>query len=74
MAMEVRHFQLFKNERIMHNGAKFKMKVGLKEITERYPREVYWGICKCVEQRSVTSVSVGIQCTGGFADMSGGKL
>ena len=62
-----------KNERITFDGAKFKMKVDLKEITERYRGEVYQGICSCVEWRSITGASVGIQCTGGFADMSGGK-
>ena len=39
-----------------------------------YSGEAYQGICRCVEQRSITRASVGIQCTGGFADMSGRKL
>ena len=79
--MEVRYFKLFihysficKNERVLYNGAKFKMKKALKQITERYPGEVYEGICRSIVQKSITSASVGIQCTGGFADMSGRKL
>ena len=36
----------------MYNSAKFKIKVDLKKkITERYPGEVYQGICRSVEQR-----------------------
>ena len=51
------------------------MKVEYKEkITERYPGEVYQGISRCVEWRNITRVSVGIQYTGGLADMSGRKL
>ena len=51
------------------------MEVDLKEkITERYPREVYQGICKGVERRGITRAFVGIQCTGSFADISGRKL
>ena len=73
--MEVQYFQQFFHERIIFNGAKFKIKVDLKEkITERYPGKVYQGICRCVEQRSITTALVGIQCTGGFADMRGKKL
>ena len=33
----------------------------------------FLGIFKCDESRSITEASVGIQCTGGFANMSGGK-
>ena len=63
-----------KNERILFNGAKFKIKVDLKEkLTVRCYGEVCQGICKC-EWRSITRALVGIQCTGGFADMSGRKL
>ena len=59
----------------MLNGAKFKIKVDLKEkITERYPGEVFQAIFRCVERMSITTASVGIQCGGGIADMSGGKL
>ena len=44
-----------KNERILSHGVKFKAKVDLKEkITERYPGEVYQGISRCVERRSIT--------------------
>ena len=54
MVMEVQHFQQFfhfQNERIIFNGAKFKIKVDLKEkITERYPGEVDQGICRCGER------------------------
>ena len=57
IVMEVQHFPaiLSLNERIMFNSAKFKIKVDLKEkITKVYLREVYQGICKCVELRSIT--------------------
>ena len=58
----------------MYNDAKFKIKVDLKEkITETYPGEFYQGICRCVEWRNITRASVGIQCTEGLADMSGGN-
>ena len=47
----------------------------LKEkISERYPGEVNQGISRCIEHRSITWASVGIQCTGDFADKSGRKL
>ena len=50
------------------------MKVDLKKkIIERYLGDVYQQICRCVEWRSITRASVGIQCTGGFADISVGK-
>ena len=50
------------------------MKVDLKEkITERYLVEVYQGFYRYIEWRSITRASAGIQCTGGFAYMSGGK-
>ena len=53
----------------------FKTKVYLKEkITERYPGEVYQGISRCVERRSITRALVGTQCTGGLAHTSGRKL
>ena len=49
------------------------MKVDLKgKVTETYPAKVYQGICRCVEWRGITRASVGIHCTGGFADMSEG--
>ena len=49
-----------KNERNEFNGAKFKIKVDLKEkITQRYLGEVYQGICRCVEWRNIRA-SVGI--------------
>ena len=64
-----------KNERILSHGVKFKTKVDLKEkITERSPGEVYQGISRCVERRSITRALVGTQCTGGLADTSGRKL
>ena len=57
------------------NGAKFRIKVDLKEkLTVRYSGEVYQGICSCIEWRIITGALVGIRCTGGFADMSGRKL
>ena len=72
MGMEVQHFQqLFP----IFNGAKFKIKVDLKEkLTVRYSGEVYQGIYRCVEWRSITRTLEGIRCTTGFADMSGRKL
>ena len=78
MVMEFKHFQqpfICKNERIISNGAKFKIEVDLKEsITERYPGEVYQGICRCVQQKNITRALVSTQCTCGFVDMSGRKL
>ena len=48
------------------------MNVEFKEkITERYPGDVYQRICRCAEWWTTTRDSVGIRCTGGFADMSG---
>ena len=61
--------------RSIFNGAKFKIKVDLKgKLTVRYSGEVYQGICRCVEWRSITRALVGTWCTGGFADMSGRKF
>ena len=63
-----------KNERITFNGENSKMKVDYKEnITDRYPGEVYRGICRCVMWRSITGTSVGIQYSGRYAHISGGK-
>ena len=48
-----------KNERITLDGVKFKVKMDFKKmITERYPGEVYHGICRCVEWRSITKATV----------------
>ena len=38
-----------------------------------FQREVYQRIYRCDVWRSVTKALVDIQCTGGFANMSGGK-
>ena len=51
------------------------------QIENRFQREDYreksmrslLGCCGCGEWRSITKASVGMQCTGSFANMSGGK-